>query len=144
MCHICESEKLFGLGLFLCEYESKSCECKVCKDYDSNFYNYKVFTVNTNSSSWVRVGKVLKWRHIGHRQVTGENNQTPITPNTHAPKPKMTDNSGLGGAASSGEASQVKSITCISNIYFIKFLFKIIYSSWTYRLTALACELTTC
>uniref|UniRef100_A0A3B5AAB7 Integrase core domain-containing protein n=1 Tax=Stegastes partitus TaxID=144197 RepID=A0A3B5AAB7_9TELE len=31
----------------------------------------------------------------------------------------MTDSSGLRGAAHSGEASQVKSATCISNIYFV-------------------------
>ena len=55
-CHIHKSEKLFGLGLFSCEYESKSCECKAC-EHNSNFYDYEVLTVNTNSSFWVRVEK---------------------------------------------------------------------------------------
>ena len=57
-CHIRKSEKLFGLGLFLCEDESKSCDmsAKSC-GYNSNFDDNKVFTVNTNSSLWVRVKK---------------------------------------------------------------------------------------
>ena len=46
-CHVRKSEKLFGLGLFFCEHESKSCEYKVLW--------IQPISTTTESSLWTRI-----------------------------------------------------------------------------------------
>ena len=58
-CHIHESDKLFGLELFFyVSMNLKAVSAKSC-EYNSNLYDYKVFSVNMNSGLWVQVEKCL-------------------------------------------------------------------------------------